>query len=116
MTMTLAQVETASEAIVSSTLMEDVDAALKSETDSVPEPTEKKGLKVLFLSSDTGGGHRASAESLARQFQLLYPGSTYDLLDVVEKDGAVQVFFLEIAAQCFLARAARGGVESGGRS
>ncbi len=46
-----------------------------------PEP-----LKVLFLSSDTGGGHRASAESLAAQFQLLYPGTTYDLLDVVTKD------------------------------
>lgn len=83
--MTLAQVETASEAIVST--MSETDATVKSEVDSVPEPTETKGLKVLFLSSDTGGGHRASAESLARQFQLLYPGSTYDLLDVVEKDG-----------------------------
>ena len=57
------------------------------ESDRIPEPTTKRGLKVLFLSSDTGGGHRASAESLARQFQILYPGSTYDLLDVVEKDG-----------------------------
>jgi len=44
-------------------------------------------LKVLFLSSDTGGGHRASAESLARQFELLYPGTTYDLHDVMTKDG-----------------------------
>jgi UDP-N-acetylglucosamine:LPS N-acetylglucosamine transferase len=42
-----------------------------------------EGLKVLFLSSDTGGGHRASAESLGRQFELLYPGSTYMLMDVV---------------------------------
>lgn len=40
-------------------------------------------LKILFLSADTGGGHRASAEALARQFELLYPGSTYDLLDVI---------------------------------
>jgi 1,2-diacylglycerol 3-beta-galactosyltransferase len=40
------------------------------------------GLKVLFLSSDTGGGHRASAESLAKQFELLFPGSSYDLLDL----------------------------------
>ena len=46
----------------------------------------KEGIKVLFLSSDTGGGHRASAESLAKQFQLLYPGSTYDLVDVVGED------------------------------
>jgi UDP-N-acetylglucosamine:LPS N-acetylglucosamine transferase len=37
---------------------------------------------VLFLSSDTGGGHRASAESLARQFEILFPGSSYDLLDL----------------------------------
>jgi 1,2-diacylglycerol 3-beta-galactosyltransferase len=50
-------------------------------------PNETTGLRVLFLSSDTGGGHRASAESLARQFELLYPGSTYDLLDIMSKDG-----------------------------
>ena len=41
-----------------------------------------KAIKVLFLSSDTGGGHRASAQSLARQFELLFPGSTYDILDL----------------------------------
>ena len=40
-------------------------------------------LTVLFLSSDTGGGHRASAMSLARQFELLHPGTAYQLLDVV---------------------------------
>lgn len=51
------------------------------------ESSGNTGLKVLFLSSDTGGGHRASAESLANQFQILFPGTTYDLLDVVEKDG-----------------------------
>jgi 1,2-diacylglycerol 3-beta-galactosyltransferase len=84
--MTLAQLEGASEAILRT--MNDTDALdVKPESESVPDPQDKKGLKVLFLSSDTGGGHRASAESLARQFQLLYPGSTYDLLDVVEKDG-----------------------------
>jgi 1,2-diacylglycerol 3-beta-galactosyltransferase len=44
-------------------------------------------LKVLFLSSDTGGGHRASAESLANQFQIHFPGSTYDLLDIWTMDG-----------------------------
>jgi UDP-N-acetylglucosamine:LPS N-acetylglucosamine transferase len=41
-----------------------------------------KAIKVLFLSSDTGGGHRASAQSLAGQFELLFPGSTYDLVDL----------------------------------
>jgi len=44
-------------------------------------------LKVLFLSSDTGGGHRASAESLAKQFLRHYPGTTFDLLDVWTTDG-----------------------------
>jgi 1,2-diacylglycerol 3-beta-galactosyltransferase len=44
-------------------------------------------LKVLFLSADTGGGHRASAESLANQFVLHYPGTKYDLLDVWTTDG-----------------------------
>jgi UDP-N-acetylglucosamine:LPS N-acetylglucosamine transferase len=47
----------------------------------------KRGLKVLFLSSDTGGGHRASAESLAKQFELLYPGTVYVLHDMVENEG-----------------------------
>lgn len=32
----------------------------------------KKGLKILFLSADTGGGHRASAESLANQVRLVH--------------------------------------------
>jgi len=47
-----------------------------------PDGKPNKAIKVLFLSSDTGGGHRASAQSLARQFELLFPGSTYDLLDL----------------------------------
>jgi 1,2-diacylglycerol 3-beta-galactosyltransferase len=42
---------------------------------------------VLFLSADTGGGHRASAESLASQFLIHYPGSKYDLLDIWTTDG-----------------------------
>jgi 1,2-diacylglycerol 3-beta-galactosyltransferase len=44
-----------------------------------------KPLKILFLSSDTGGGHRASAEALGAQFEVLYPGSTYSLLDIMQK-------------------------------
>ena len=47
------------------------------------ENTKKYALNVLFLSADTGGGHRASAESLARQFQLQFPGSQYTLLNVL---------------------------------
>lgn len=45
-------------------------------------PTKKRKLKVLFLSADTGGGHRASAESLANQFMKQFPGSEYTLVDV----------------------------------
>ena len=33
----------------------------------VSPKSASKALKVLFLSSDTGGGHRASAESLAER-------------------------------------------------
>jgi 1,2-diacylglycerol 3-beta-galactosyltransferase len=64
-----------------------VSAGLEMAASSIPKSRKEKGLHVLFLSSDTGGGHRASAESLANQFQLLFPGTTYDLLDIVEKDG-----------------------------
>lgn len=56
----------------------------------VHDPAENRGpLKVLFLSADTGGGHRASAESLAKQFLIHYPGSSYDLLDIWTEDGVL---------------------------
>mmetsp|Transcript_18949 Transcript_18949/g.34095 ORF Transcript_18949/g.34095 Transcript_18949/m.34095 type:complete len:717 (+) Transcript_18949:92-2242(+) len=42
----------------------------------------RRPLKILFLSADTGGGHRASAEALAIQFQNLHPHTTYDLFDI----------------------------------
>jgi len=48
------------------------------------DPEKKTAMKILFLSSDTGGGHRASCESLAKQFQILYPGSSYILLDTID--------------------------------
>lgn len=56
-------------------------------TEETVEEPSKTGLKILFLSSDTGGGHRASAESLAKQFQLLFPGTTYSVNDMVEHEG-----------------------------
>ena len=46
-----------------------------------------KPMKILFLSSDTGGGHRASAESLANQFTIHFPGCTFDILDIWKDDG-----------------------------
>jgi len=62
---------------------------LESEEEGDAAVTVKRPMKVLFLSSDTGGGHRASAESLAKQFERLYPGSTYDLLDIWTMDGCL---------------------------
>jgi len=54
----------------------------------ITDPTSHpRALKILFLSSDTGGGHRASATSLAQQFQTLFPGSSYALCDIVQLDG-----------------------------
>lgn len=70
--------------------MEKIESGDISDTEEQEETvvnTSKRPMKVLFLSSDTGGGHRASAESLAKQFERHYPGSTYDLLDVWTKDG-----------------------------
>ncbi len=57
----------------------DAGAEVKESGDS---SSSEEGMKILFLSSDTGGGHRASAESLAAQFEILFSGSSYDLLDL----------------------------------
>uniref|UniRef100_A0A7S2GRS4 monogalactosyldiacylglycerol synthase n=1 Tax=Helicotheca tamesis TaxID=374047 RepID=A0A7S2GRS4_9STRA len=74
---------------LSSTLapIEEAAASIKSEINALPAVKTGRALRVLFLSSDTGGGHRASAMSLANQFQRLYPGTTYDLLDIWTEDG-----------------------------
>lgn len=52
------------------------------EKSTATDAMKKRPLKILFLSSDTGGGHRASAEALANQFQRHFPGTTYDLMDI----------------------------------
>ena len=46
-------------------------------------------MHIIFLSADTGGGHRASAEALAKQFLIQYPGSTYELIDVWSEHGVL---------------------------
>lgn len=63
-----------------SNVMNDDSVENKKPLRAVPRKTGP--LKILFLSSDTGGGHRASAEALANQFQRLFPGTTYDLFDI----------------------------------
>jgi len=74
------------------TLMEERDVTTSTTNTSThihpninPNIKTNTALKVLFLSSDTGGGHRASAEALGSQFERLYPGSTYHLLDIVKQ-------------------------------
>jgi len=56
--------------------------------------TETRPLKVLFLSADTGGGHRASAEALGKQFAIQFPGSTYELADLWTDHGVYPYFTL----------------------
>ena len=48
-----------------------------------------KPLRVLFLSDETGGGHRASAEALGRQFQIHYPGSVYQIANLWTDHGDI---------------------------
>eukprot|EP00551_Chaetoceros_affinis_P003805 CAMPEP_0203661292 /NCGR_PEP_ID=MMETSP0088-20131115/59534_1 /ASSEMBLY_ACC=CAM_ASM_001087 /TAXON_ID=426623 /ORGANISM="Chaetoceros affinis, Strain CCMP159" /LENGTH=607 /DNA_ID=CAMNT_0050523955 /DNA_START=102 /DNA_END=1925 /DNA_ORIENTATION=- len=43
---------------------------------------KQKKLKVLFLSADTGGGHRASAQSLGSQLLKHYPDTEFELADL----------------------------------
>jgi len=56
--------------------------------------TTKRGLKILFLFSDTGGGHRASAESLGKQFEIIFPGSTYHMYDPFSDDECPRLYNL----------------------
>lgn len=54
-----------------------------------PSSDSKRPMHILFLSADTGGGHRASAEALAKQFLIQYPGSTYELADLWTDHGVL---------------------------
>ncbi|CDF33474.1 Monogalactosyldiacylglycerol synthase, family GT28 [Chondrus crispus] len=42
----------------------------------IVDEEEKGRFRILVLMSDTGGGHRASAQALEAAFQKLYPGAT----------------------------------------
>jgi hypothetical protein len=52
--------------------------------------TGSKALKVLFLSADTGGGHRASAESLANQVCPKFPMNVTQKVDMFSNAMHVQ--------------------------
>ncbi|GMI31110.1 hypothetical protein TeGR_g7185 [Tetraparma gracilis] len=44
-------------------------------------------MKIMFMSADTGGGHRASSMALAAQFLKLDPSIQYELYDIWTKHG-----------------------------
>lgn len=60
-----------------------------SDVQAASSETSKRPMHILFLSADTGGGHRASAEALAKQFLIQYPGSTYELADLWSDHGVL---------------------------
>ena len=46
-------------------------------------PTHSERPKVLFLFSDTGGGHRSAAEAIIESLELMYPGKIEtEMLDI----------------------------------
>lgn len=49
--------------------------------------TPSAPLKIMFMSADTGGGHRASSMALAAQFLKLDPSIQYELYDIWTKHG-----------------------------
>jgi 1,2-diacylglycerol 3-beta-galactosyltransferase len=51
-----------------------VPAVPAGETSASPAPLAPAPLHLLFLVADTGGGHRASAEAVARRLATTYPG------------------------------------------
>lgn len=55
-------------------------------------PAERRKLRVLVLSSDTGGGHRASAQALRAALEALYPAQVH--VDIVD-------FWVDLAAGPF---------------
>lgn len=69
-------------------------ASVDASSADISTPDSKRPMHILFLSADTGGGHRASAESLAKQFMIQFPGSTYELADVWTDHGCFPYYTL----------------------
>eukprot|EP00177_Eucheuma_denticulatum_P000280 GFKZ01000473.1.p1 GENE.GFKZ01000473.1~~GFKZ01000473.1.p1 ORF type:complete len:506 (-),score=70.62 GFKZ01000473.1:1162-2679(-) len=59
---------------------------------SVGIASSHRKLRVLVLSSDTGGGHRASAQALCAALEQLHPGAVH--VDIVD-------FFVDLAGGMF---------------
>lgn len=60
---------------------------------SIAASPSRRKLRVLVLSSDTGGGHRASAQALRAALEELYPAAVH--VDIVD-------FWVELAAGPFV--------------
>lgn len=66
---------------------EDLSPEVLDEATHAITTSEKRPLRVLFLSDETGGGHRASAEALGKQFMIQYPGSTVEICNLWTEAG-----------------------------
>ncbi|KAL3926831.1 MAG: hypothetical protein SGBAC_013321, partial [Bacillariaceae sp.] len=66
---------------------EDLSPEVLDEATHAIATSEKRPLRVLFLSDETGGGHRASAEALGKQFMIQYPGSTVEICNLWTEAG-----------------------------
>lgn len=60
---------------------------------SIATSRSRRKLRILVLSSDTGGGHRASAQALRAALEELYPAAVH--VDIVD-------FWVELAAGPFV--------------
>ena len=57
------------------------------DTTNPPSSPPSPPLNVLFMSSDTGGGHRASSMALAKQFSEIDPSINSELYDIWTQHG-----------------------------
>lgn len=57
-----------------------VASSIYADTPLVAADGMQKPIRIMFLISDTGGGHRASAQALSAAFEQLYPGRIHSLI------------------------------------
>lgn len=57
-----------------------VASSIYAETPLIAADGTQTPIRIMFLISDTGGGHRASAQALSAAFEQLYPGRIHSLI------------------------------------
>ena len=63
-------VETTTEEVLEDETAEELAPEVVDEATHINNNDDKRPLRVLFLSDETGGGHRASAEALGKQVRF----------------------------------------------